>query len=342
MYHYDCFLFGRDIGISDPASDCGKCVRIGVDADWAFNEDHSSKGSRRSGRLFGRSYAGYVYSSYSERDYLLGFHKRYFIAAHGNHLHQYTSGSGGYRKGITVSCSKGEREKTMKEFIANSAFFGILLSLLGYELGLILKKKFKIALFNPLLIGSIFVIAVLLVFKIDYSSYENGAKYISYFLTPATVSLAVVLYRQLGLLKKYPLAIFGGTAAGVLTSMISILAMSLMFGLNHEQYVSLLPKSITTAIGMGISEKMNGIVTLTVIAICITGIFGNMMAEVFCKWFKIEEPIAKGLAIGTSSHAMGTAKAIEMGEIEGAMSSLSIVIAGIITVLGASVFANFL
>lgn len=230
----------------------------------------------------------------------------------------------------------------MREFIANSAFFGIVLSLIGYEIGLLLKKKFKIALLNPLLIGSIFVIAFLLIFKIDFAHYENGAKYISYFLTPATVSLAVVLYRQLSLLKKYPLAIFLGIGAGVLTAMISILGMSLMFGLHHEQYVSLLPKSITTAIGMGISEKFNGIVTLTVIAISITGIFGNMMAEIFCKLFKIEEPIARGLAIGTASHAMGTAKAMELGQIEGAMSSLSIVVAGIMTVLSVSVFANFL
>lgn len=230
----------------------------------------------------------------------------------------------------------------MKEFIANSAFFGIVLSLVGYELGLFLRKKFKIALFNPLLIGSIFVITILLVFKIDFKSYENGAKYISFFLTPATVSLAVVLYRQLSLLKKYPTAIFLGIGAGVITAMLSILAMSLMFGLNHEQYISLLPKSITTAIGMGISEKLNGIVTLTVIAISITGIFGNMMAELFLKWCRIKEPIARGLAIGTASHAMGTAKAMELGEIEGAMSSLSIVVAGIMTVVSVSIFANFI
>lgn len=230
----------------------------------------------------------------------------------------------------------------MREFIGNSAFFGIVLSLIGYEIGLCLKRKFKIALFNPLLVGSVFIIGFLLIFQIDFSSYENGAKYISYFLTPATVSLAVVLYRQLTLLKKYPTAILLGIGAGVFTSLISILAMSLMFGLNHKQYISLLPKSITTAIGMGISEKFDGIVTLTVIAICVTGIFGNMMAEAVCRLFKIQEPVAKGVAIGTASHAVGTAKAMEMGEIEGAMSSLSIVIAGIMTVFGVSFFANFM
>lgn len=230
----------------------------------------------------------------------------------------------------------------MKEFLANSAFFGMVLSLVAYEIGLLLRKKFKMALFNPLLIASLLIIGILFVFKIEFSVYENGAKYISNFLTPATVSLAVILYRQLALLKKYPVAIFGGISAGVLTALCSIWGMSLLFGLNHEQYVSLLSKSITTAIGIGVTQKFNGIVTLTVIAISITGIFGNMMAEVFFRWFKIEEPIAKGLATGTAAHAMGTAKAMEMGEVEGAMSSLSIVVAGIITVLCVPFFANFL
>lgn len=230
----------------------------------------------------------------------------------------------------------------MKEMIVNSTFFGVVLSLIAYEIGLFLKKKFKLAIFNPLLIASILIISILLVFKIDFSVYEKGAKIINYFLTPATVSLAIVLYRQLILLKKNPVAILGGIFSGVITALFSILVMSLLFGFNHAQYVSLLPKSITTAIGMGISEKYDGIVTLTVIAISITGIFGNMMAETFLKWFKIEEPIAKGLAIGTASHAMGTAKAMELGEVEGAMSSLSIVVAGIITVFCVPIFANFL
>lgn len=230
----------------------------------------------------------------------------------------------------------------MRAFLVNSSFFGLVITFIGYEIGLFIRKKTKLALFNPLLIGTVFVIGILLMFDIEFTAYEDGAKYISFFLTPATVSLAVVLYRQLHLLKKYPAAILCGTGAGVVTAMLSILVMSLMFGLNHEQYVSLLPKSITTAIGMGISEKLNGMVTLTIIAISVTGIFGNMLAEAVCKWCRIEEPLAKGLAIGTASHAMGTAKAMELGEIEGAMSSLAIVVAGIMTVLAVSAFANFI
>lgn len=230
----------------------------------------------------------------------------------------------------------------MNEMLSQSIFFGVVISLLCFQIALWVKKKIKLAIANPVLVAVLIIVAILLVFDIDYETYESGAKYISFFLTPATVSLAIPLYRQLALLKKYPLAIFGGIGAGVLTAMVSIFLMSLAFGLNHAQYVTLLPKSITTAIGMGVSDKMGGIVTITVVAISITGIFGTVSAEAVCKLFRITEPIAKGLAIGTASHALGTTKAMEIGEIEGAMSSLSIVVAGIMTVLAVSVFANFI
>lgn len=230
----------------------------------------------------------------------------------------------------------------MKEFLTGSLFFGVVLTLIAYEIGLLVKKKFKLAILNPLLVAVIIIIGVLLLLDIDYEIYSEGAQYISYFLTPATVSLAIPLYRQLHLLKKYPVAILGGITAGVLTAMITIFLMSLTFGLNHQQYVTLLPKSITTAIGMGVSEKMGGIVSLTVVAISVTGITGNVMAETVLKLFKITDPIAKGLAIGTSAHALGTTKAMEFGEIEGAMSSLSIVVAGILTVLAVSVFGKLI
>ncbi len=230
----------------------------------------------------------------------------------------------------------------MKEILTQSAFFGVVISLLCYEIGVVIRNRTKLAIANPLLVSVLLIVAFLLLFDIDYEVYEKGAKYISFFLTPATVSLAIPLYRKLNLLKKYPKAVFGGITAGVLTAMVSIFFMSLAFGLNHEQYVTLLPKSITTAIGLGVSEKMGGISTITIVAISITGIMGNIVAEGVCKLFRIKEPIARGLAIGTASHAMGTAKAMELGEIEGAMSSLSIVVAGIMTVITVAVFAQFL
>lgn len=230
----------------------------------------------------------------------------------------------------------------MKDILYSSTFFGVMVSILTYELGMWLKKKTKLTVLNPLLVSIIAVIIFLLVFHIDYNTYYEGAKYLSYLLTPATVCLAIPLYEQLELLKKNIRAIMAGLVSGVCTSLLCILAFSLMFNFSHEEYVTLLPKSITTAIGMGVSEELGGIVTITVAVIIITGVLGNIIADIVCKLFKINNPVAKGIGIGSASHAIGTAKAMEMGEVEGAMSSLSIAVAGILTVIGASVFANFI
>lgn len=229
----------------------------------------------------------------------------------------------------------------MNNVVLSSATFGVVISLLAYQLGVFLKNKTKKAIFNPLLISIALVIIFLLIFDIDYDNYNQSAKNLSYLLTPATVSLAIPLYQQLEMLKKNLVAVIVGITSGVLTSLVSVLLMSMAFRLTHAEYVTLLPKSITTAIGMGISEELGGYPTITVAVIIVTGILGNIFAEGFCKLFRIKHPISKGLAIGTSSHAMGTSKAIEIGQIEGAMSSLSIVVAGLMTVILASVFAMF-
>lgn len=230
----------------------------------------------------------------------------------------------------------------MTGFIENSVFFGAVISLLAYEFGLILKRKFRLAIFNPLLISILCVMGILAVTDIDYETYNAGAKYLSYLLTPATVCLAVPLYQQLALLKKNLKAVTAGILSGVLASLVSILLLSKLFGLSHEEYVTLLPKSITTAIGMGVSEELGGIVTITVAVIIITGVLGNMIAETVFRLARIEAPVAKGLALGTSAHAIGTARAMELGQIEGAMSSLAIAVAGLLTVGFASVFAGFM
>ena len=206
----------------------------------------------------------------------------------------------------------------MKEILCNSAYFGVTVSLIGYGAGIMLKKKFKYAFLNPLLISIIFVIGVVMLCGVDYESYENSAQYLSYLLTPATVCLAVPLYQQMTLLKKNLAAVACGILAGVLASLGSVLLLAFLFGLEHDVYVTLLPKSITTAIGMGVSEELGGLVTITVAVIIVTGVIGNVIGEAVCKLFRIYEPIAKGLALGTSSHAIGTAKALEMGEVEGA------------------------
>lgn len=229
----------------------------------------------------------------------------------------------------------------MNDLFLNSAMAGVTLSLVVYMLGCWLKKKTGLALFNPLLLSIIVTILVLIVGKVDYDTYNEGAKYLSWFLTPATVSLAIPLYEQLTLLRKNFKAVMAGILAGVLSSLVVILILSVLLGLSHTEYVTLLPKSITTAIGMGVAEELDGYVTITVAAIVTTGVLGNILAEPILKLFRITEPIARGVALGSSAHAIGTAKAMEMGDIEGAMSSLSIAVAGLLTVVGSTLFSYF-
>lgn len=230
----------------------------------------------------------------------------------------------------------------MNEFLTSSVFLGVFISLVSYGIGCLLKKKLKWSILNPLLISIILTIVLLLVLDVDYDTYYEGAKYISYLLTPATIALAIPLYEQFELLKKNWLAVLLGVCSGAITSMGSVLILSLLFRFDHATYVTFLPKSITTAIGMGVSEELGGYVSLTVAVIIVTGVLGNVMAEAVCRIFRITEPIARGIGIGSASHAVGTAKAMEMGEVEGAMSSLSIVVSGVLTVFGAMIFEKFL
>lgn len=218
-------------------------------------------------------------------------------------------------------------------FLQESLYFGFVISILAYLFGVWLKQKLGWAILNPLLVSVVLVIGCLLVFGIDYDTYNSSAKYISYLLTPSTVCLAIPLYKQLELLKKNLLAVGIAILSGVIASAASILALCLMFRLEHLHYVTMLPKSITTAIGMGVSEEAGGMVTITVVCIIITGIFGNIIAEHLFRAAGIRHPIAKGLALGTSAHAIGTAKALELGDVEGAMSSLAIAVAGLLTVV---------
>lgn len=230
----------------------------------------------------------------------------------------------------------------MKAFLEESVYFGVVISLISYGIGTLLKKKWKLGIFNPLLLSTIITILFLVLMHIDYEEYNEGAQYLSYLLTPATVCLAIPLYENLEILKKNWRAVILGITSGVLSSLCCILSMALLFHLNHQEYVTLLPKSITTAIGMGISEELGGYVPITVAIIIITGVLGNAAADLVFKIFRIQEPVARGIALGTSAHAIGTAKAIELGDVEGALSSLSIAVSGILTVAAASIFAEFI
>ncbi len=228
------------------------------------------------------------------------------------------------------------------EFLENSAVWGVLLTLAAFALGALINRKTGKAIFNPLLLGSIFVIIFLSLLNIPYADYKASAQPINYLLLPATVSLAVPLYEKLELLKKNMAAIIAGITAGTLVSLVSVLILSLVLRLEHEQYITMLPKSVTTAISMDVSSELGGIAALTGAIVILTGICGNLLAASACKWFHITEPIAKGIAIGTSSHAVGTSKALEMGDVEGAMSGLSIAVAGVLTAVLCPVFSQLI
>ncbi len=219
---------------------------------------------------------------------------------------------------------------------------GAVISLAAYYAGMYLKKKWNRSFLNPLLISIIITIIFVIVCRIDYDTYYEGAKYISYLLTPATVCLAIPLYEQFQILKNNWKAIIAGVTAGAITSLTTVLVLALLFRFSHEEYVTFLPKSITTAIGMAVSEEQGGYVAVTVAVIIVTGILGNVFGDLILKIFRIEEPIAKGIALGTASHAIGTSKAMELGEIEGALSSLAVVVAGILTVVGVSIYSHIL
>lgn len=227
-------------------------------------------------------------------------------------------------------------------FFQESIYFGVVISLLTFWFGTWLKKKFGWAVLNPILISVVLIILTLKLFHVDYNVYNEGAKYISYLLTPATVCLAIPLYKQLQLLKENLVAVIAAIFSGVISSAASIFLLCLAFGFDHTYYVTLLPKSITTAIAMGVSEEAGGIVTLTITAIIVTGTLGNVIGESIFKWIRLEDPIAQGLALGTSAHAVGTAKALELGEIQGAMSSLSVAVAGLMTVFAVPLAAGLI
>ena len=221
----------------------------------------------------------------------------------------------------------------LNEFLSGSVAWGVLLTLAAFALGALVNRVTGKAFFNPLLLGAIFVIIFLSVCGIPYADYKVSAAPVNYLLLPATVALAIPLYEKLDLLKANAAAIIAGISVGTLVSLGSALALALALHLTQEQYATLLPKSVTTAISMDVSRELGGIATLTGAIVILTGIVGALAAETVCKVFRITNPIAKGIGIGTASHAVGTSKALEIGEVEGAMSGLAIGICGIVTVI---------
>ncbi len=219
------------------------------------------------------------------------------------------------------------------EAVTSSPLFGIVLCVAAFELGVWLQKKLKTPLCHPLLIAVALIIAVLNVFHISFEDFNEGGQLVSLILAPATAVLALSIYSQLAVLKKHFLPILAGCLAGSLASMASAFGLCRLFGLDDALTMSMLPKAVTTPIAMGVSEAHGGIVSVTVAAVIVTGVLGAMAAPALIRLFRVKDPVEAGVAIGACSHAVGTTRAIELGEVQGAMSSIAIGVSGLITVL---------
>ncbi len=226
--------------------------------------------------------------------------------------------------------------------VFDTEIFGLILTVLFFNIGIYIQKKTKKPIFNPLLIAILGIILFLSISKIPYETYKLGADRINFFLGPVTVVLAVPLYKQFDLFKKYLVEILIGIGCGVIVSFISIKLIGHFTNANIDIINSLIPKSITTPMGISLTKTLQGVEAITVVAIILTGILGAIISPIIFKIGKIKHPVSKGIALGTSAHALGTTKALEMGEVEGAMSGLSIGISGIITVILIPILIRFL
>ena len=223
----------------------------------------------------------------------------------------------------------------MNGFLMESAYFGLFLTLGLFFLARSINQKAKREIFNPLLFATVVILVMLLSLSIPYEAYYRGAQHIDMLLTPATICLAIPLYRQYTLLRENFGAVIAGVAAGVIAHMAACAALLVVFQLDAAQFATILPKSITTAIGKSLSAEMGGYPAITMATIMLTGQFGAVAAPTLLRWFGVKHPLAQGLAIGTASHAAGTSRAVELGDAQGAASSLAIVVTGLMTVVAA-------
>ena len=220
--------------------------------------------------------------------------------------------------------------------------FPVLLTLAAFRVGQLCQRKWKKPIFNPTLIGMILVVLFILITGMNADVYTAGMKKMSWLMTPATICLAIPMYEQFRVLKKSLKAILAGVCAGTLSCMLLITAIGLLLRFEQSILISMLPKSVTTAIGVSLSELFGGMAGVTTAAIIVTGIGGNMMGGMLCKLFGITDEVALGVAFGTSAHVIGTAKANELSELTGAASSLSLVVAGLLTAVFMPVIARVL
>jgi len=222
--------------------------------------------------------------------------------------------------------------------LTSTPIFGVTLCIVTYIVALSIRQRFNYAILNPMLMAALMVIGVLKVFDIPFSDFMRGADFVSMFLAPATAALALSMYRQLDTIKKNWLPILVGSVVGAVSAVVSVYIFCKIFNLSEQITLSILPKSITVAFATNLSQQLGGIVSITAAAVCVTGVTGAIMAPYFVKWFRVDDPVAAGLAIGASSHVLGTAKAIELGEVQGSTSGIAVGLCGLVTVIIAIFF----
>lgn len=230
----------------------------------------------------------------------------------------------------------------MDKFFSDSAFFYMLLTLSAFGIGSVIQKKGKLAIFNPLLIASAIVIAFLEIGGIPNETYQTGCQILNWLITPATICLSISFYEQFQKLKKEMAAICIGVLAGTVCSLGSVYLLCQAFSLDQTILFSLLPKSVTTAIGSALSQELGGIVAITTAVIVITGVLGSVLGPALCKLLRLTDPVAQGVAFGTASHVVGTTKALQLSELAGAVSSFSLTFAGLVTAILLSILAQFI
>jgi len=230
----------------------------------------------------------------------------------------------------------------MTDLLFSNQYFCVALTVVVFSFANGLQQKFKYAILNPIVISAGIIILILTVLDVPNTTYQAGCQMLNYLLTPATICLAISFYEQIGRMKRHLLPIFAGVLAGVVCSAGSIYMLAKLFALPDWMLFSILPKSVTAAIGVALSEEIGGIAAITTASITITGISGHILLPRFCKWFHVEEPIAQGVAIGTSAHVIGTTRAFEMSELAGAAGSLALTIAGLVTSFLLSFLAQYL
>ncbi|KXB67686.1 TIGR00659 family protein [Parvimonas sp. KA00067] len=228
------------------------------------------------------------------------------------------------------------------ELMINSPLFGIFLTVITFIIGYEIQTKLGLKFLSPMVTSSVLIIAVLLIFKIPYVNYKEGADILTFFVAPATVVLAIPLYKNLDIIKKYFIPIFLGCLIGISVGAITAIILCNIFGINREILLSMLPKSVTSAIGYEISKKIGAIIEISMVFIVICGIIGYSVGELIFKIFKIDDKIARGVALGSCSHVLGTAKAMELGEVEGSISTVSISISGVLAVILLPLILNFI